>query len=167
MSLAYRPPPEGRGAIADHQLGHGLPLAAALGCPAFFLGHRHRDGRAFQLLAAGEILGRRITGQRVTAAAQLKPQRAEPAAAVHHRNDEAAAPTGAAVDHVQSAASPERADAHPACNLKRHQAVGETLLALELRRYQRAAGQCLGNPLRILKGWMPENTEPVGWVVMS
>jgi hypothetical protein len=46
----------------------------------------------------------------------------------------------------------ERRDAHPVCNLKRHQAIGETLLALKLRWDQSATSQCLSNPLGILKG---------------
>jgi hypothetical protein len=43
------------------------------------------------------------------------------------------------------------ADAHPACNLERDEAVGKPLLPLELRRDQCATGQCLGDPLRILE----------------
>jgi hypothetical protein len=45
----------------------------------------------------------------------------------------------------------ERRNAHPVCNLKRHQAIGKTLLALKLRWNQRAAGQGLSNALCIFK----------------
>ena len=56
------------------------------------------------------------------------------------------------MDHVQMLHRQKWADAHPARDLKRHQAVGETLLPLELRRYQRAAGKGLRDPLRIFEG---------------
>jgi hypothetical protein len=45
----------------------------------------------------------------------------------------------------------ERADAHPVCDLQGNQAVGEALLPLERRRDERAAGQGLRDPLRLLE----------------
>jgi hypothetical protein len=55
------------------------------------------------------------------------------------------------VDHVQMLHGKKWADAHPACNLERNKAVGESLLPLELRRNQRATGKGLGDALRILE----------------
>jgi hypothetical protein len=93
-----------------------------------------------------------IAGQAVASAADLKSQRAEPAAAVDHRNDEAAAPARPAMDHMQILHRQKWADAHPIGDLKRNQAISKALLPLELRRNQCAASQCLGDALRILEG---------------
>jgi hypothetical protein len=55
------------------------------------------------------------------------------------------------MDDVKMLHAQKRRDAHPVCNLKRHQAVGKTLLALKLRGDQSATGQCLSNALSIFK----------------
>ena len=55
------------------------------------------------------------------------------------------------MDDVQVLHTQEGRDAHTVCNLKRHQAVSKTLLALKLGWDQRAAGQSLGNALSIFK----------------
>ena len=55
------------------------------------------------------------------------------------------------MDDMQVLHHLERAHPHSVRNLQGDQAVGESLLPLELRRDQRAAGQGLGDPLGILK----------------
>ena len=55
------------------------------------------------------------------------------------------------MDDMQILHNLERAHPHSVRNLQGNQAVGESLLPLELRRDQRAAGQGLGNPLGVFK----------------
>jgi hypothetical protein len=55
------------------------------------------------------------------------------------------------MDHMEMLHRQERADVHPICDLKCHKAIGKTLLPLELSWNQRAAGQSLSNPLRVLE----------------
>jgi hypothetical protein len=94
-------------------VSHLLP---ALCGPSFFLGHGHRDDGTLEFLAAGKILGDCIASERIALAAEFKSQRAEAAAAVHHRNDEAATPTGATVDDMQVLHHHKRAHPHPICD---------------------------------------------------
>jgi hypothetical protein len=55
------------------------------------------------------------------------------------------------MDDMQILHHLKRAHPHSISNLQGDQAVGESLLPLELRRDQRAAGQGLSDPLGILK----------------
>ena len=146
-------PPEGRGPVSNHQLRHREPFAARFSGPSFFFRHQHCDGRSLQLLLGLDVSGNGIAGKAVTFAADLKPQRRKPAAAVDHGDDKSTAPTGTAMDDVQMLHTKKRTDVHPSCNLKRHQAVGKTVLPLELRWNQRATGQSFRDALGIFKSF--------------
>ena len=66
-------------------------------------------------------------------------------------NDELAAPAGATVNHIEVLHHLERRHAHPVCNLNRHDAVWQALLAFVTHLEPRRCQQGRSNTLRRLK----------------
>jgi hypothetical protein len=63
------------------------------------------------------------------------------------------------MNDVQMLHTQERRDAHPVGDLKRHQAVGKTLLPLKLGGISVELAKALAMRWASSKAWMPEKTE--------
>ena len=108
---------EGGGTVAEHDLGHGFPLASGLFIPAFLLGHTDCYPRGFQSLPV-PVLCPCDAPVIIPGAIHDKAKRGEPAALVDRSDQEGGRERGLAVNDVKVLHDHQGGGADSRCKLQ-------------------------------------------------